>query len=98
MMRWLIGSSLRLRLVVVAVAALLIVFGFTQLSNVPVDVLPEFKRPYVEVQTESLGLSAEEMEAFITTPLEADMLNGTPWTVEMRSKSIPGLGVMDDLS
>jgi Cu/Ag efflux pump CusA len=76
---------------VVAVAALLMVFGFTQLSQMPVDVLPEFSRPYVELQTESLGLSAQEMEAFITTPLEADMLNGTPWAVEMRSVTIPGL-------
>ena len=27
----------------------------------------------------------------ITTPLEADMLNGTPWVEEIRSQSIPGL-------
>lgn len=91
MMRWLIKSSLKLRLVIVAVAAFLMIFGFTQLSQMPVDILPEFKRPSVELQTESLGLSAEEVEAFVTTPLEADMFNGTPWAVEMRSKTIPGL-------
>jgi len=91
MMRWIIGSSLKLRLVVATVAALLIVFGFTQLRNMPVDVLPEFSRPHVEIQVELLGLSAQEVEALITTPMEADLLNGTPWVKELRSVSIPGL-------
>jgi Cu/Ag efflux pump CusA len=76
---------------VVALAALLLVFGFARLEPQPVDVLPEFSRPYVEIQAEALGLSAEEVEAMITTPLEADMLNGTPWVEEIRSTSIPGL-------
>src|SRR3989454_295608 len=90
MMRWIIGSSLKLRLVVATVAALLIVFGFTQLRNMPVDVLPEFSRPHVEIQVELLGLSAQEVEALITTPMEADLLNGTPWVKELRSVSIWG--------
>ena len=91
MMRWIIGSSLKLRLVVATVAALLMVFGFTQLRTIPVDVLPEFSRPHVEIQVEILGLSAQEVEALITTPMEADLLNGTPWVKELRSVSIPGL-------
>ena len=91
MMRWMVGSSLKFRLVVVGVAALLMVFGFVKLRHTPVDVFPEFSRPYVEIQTEALGLSAQEVEALITTPLEADMLNGTPWVSAIRSVSIPGL-------
>jgi CzcA family heavy metal efflux pump len=91
MMRWIIGSSLKLRLVVATVAVLLMVFGFTQLRTMPVDVLPEFSRPHVEIQVEILGLSAQEVEALITTPMEADLLNGTPWVKELRSVSIPGL-------
>lgn len=90
-MRWIIESSLKLRLVVIGAAALLMVFGFTQLSEMPVDALPEFSRPYVEIQIEALGLSAQEVEAMITNPLEADMLNGTPWAEEIRSVSLPGL-------
>ncbi|ABQ27622.1 efflux RND transporter permease subunit [Geotalea uraniireducens] len=94
MIRWIIGSSLKLRLVVAALAVLLMVFGFSQLGELeelPVDVLPEFSRPHVEVQTEALGLSAEEIEALITTPMEADLLNGVSWVKEIRSESIPGL-------
>src|SRR2546430_6646352 len=67
------------------------VFGFTQLRNMPVDVLPEFSRPHVEIQVELLGLSAQEVAALITTPMEADLLNWTPWVKELRSVSIPGL-------
>jgi len=91
MVRWIVGSSLKLRLVVLGLAVLLVVFGLTQLGDMPVNALPEFSRPYVEIQSESLGLSAEEVEAMITTPLEADMLNGTPWVSEIRSMSLPGL-------
>ena len=86
-----VGISLKLRLLIFAAAALMLFFGMVQFDDMPLDILPEFTRPYVELQTEALGLSAQEMEAFITTPLEADMLNGTPWAVEIRSVSIPGL-------
>jgi Cu/Ag efflux pump CusA len=75
----------------VAVAIGLMIYGITRLDNMPVDVMPEFSEPYVEVQTEALGLSAAEVEALITVPLEADMLNGAPWLKEIRSQSIPGL-------
>lgn len=91
MMRWLIGSSLQFRLLVAVIAAVVLFFGITQVRDMPVDILPEFSRPYVEIQTEALGLSAEEVEAMITTPLEADMLNGAPWVDEIRSESISGL-------
>jgi CzcA family heavy metal efflux pump len=76
---------------VTVAAALLLAFGFYEFNEVPIDTLPEFSRPFVEVQTEALGLSAEEMEALITTPLEADLLNGVSWVKEIRSETIPGL-------
>ena len=50
-MRAIIGASMRFRVLVVAVAAAVLVLGFTQLRDAPVDVLPEFTPPYVEVQT-----------------------------------------------
>jgi hypothetical protein len=62
---------------VAAIAAMLIVFGFTQLRKMPVDALPEFSRPYVEIQIEALGLSAEEVESLVTVPLE-QVLSGVP--------------------
>jgi Cu/Ag efflux pump CusA len=86
-----VGTSLRFRLLIVAAAALAMGIGITQLRGAPVDVLPEFTPPYIEIQTEALGLSAEEVEQLITVPLEADLLNGVEGVDVIRSKSLPGL-------
>ena len=51
MMRWIVGSSLKFRFLVVAGAAALIAFGILQLRDSPVDVFPEFAPPRVEIQT-----------------------------------------------
>ena len=91
MIRGIIAWSLKFRFLVIAVAAGLIVFGILQLRDMPVDILPEFSPPYVEIQTESLGLSAEEVEQLITVPMEQDLLNGVPWLQTIRSESLPGL-------
>ena len=91
MMRWIVGSSLKFRGLVVAIAAGLLVLGITQFDDTPLDVLPEFRGPTVEVQTEALGLSAEEVEQFVTVPLEQDLLNGVAFLEEIESASLPGL-------
>jgi Cu/Ag efflux pump CusA len=90
-MRWIVGSSLKFRRLLVALAFGLIAFGVTQLGNIKMDTLPEFNRPTVEVQTEALGLSAEEVEQLITVPLEQDLLNGVAFLDEIESASLPGL-------
>ena len=66
-----------------------------EVRDAPVDVYPEFEAPAVRVQTEALGLSAEEVEQLITTPLEQDLLNGIPWLAEISSRSMPGLSTID---
>jgi CzcA family heavy metal efflux pump len=91
MMRWIVGSSLRLRLLIVPVAAGLLLLGATQLRNAPADVLPEFTPPLVDIQTEALGLSAQEVEQLVTVPLEQDLLNGVAFLDQIRSQSLPGL-------
>ena len=62
---------LHFRLLVLGVAVGLLGLGVVSLRNAPVDVLPEFTPPYAEIQTEALGLSADEVEQLITVPLEA---------------------------
>src|SRR5918997_1224423 len=90
MLRLMVGSSLRLRFLVLAAAASLMFFGVARLRDMPVDVFPEFAPPRVEIQTEALGLSTTETESLITVPLE-QALNGTPGLDVIRSKSVPGL-------
>src|SRR3954465_8977898 len=91
MMRSILATSLRFRLVVVAAAVAIVAVGIVQLRKAPVDVLPEFTPPYAEIPTEALGLSAQEVEQFITVPLEADLLNGVEGVDVIRSQSIPGM-------
>ena len=91
MMRRIIRTSLRFRVLVAVVAAGVMAFGVTQLRDTPVDVYPEFMAPFVEVQTEALGLSAAEVEQLLTVPLEADLLNGVAWLEDIRSESVAGL-------
>ena len=91
MMRGIIRWSLAFRLLVISVAAALLLAGFTQLRGMPVDALPEFAPPYVEIQTEALGLSAPEVEQLITVPLEGDLLNGVAGIDVIRSESVMGL-------
>ncbi len=91
MLQWIVGASLRFRSLVMALAAGVLVLGITQLPATSVDILPEFMPPTVEVQTEALGLSAEEVEQLITVPLEQDLLNGVAFLAEIESLSLPGL-------
>src|SRR3954454_16022059 len=91
MLRWIVASSLKFRLLVLPLAAAVMVLGITQLRNAPVDVLPEFTQPVVEVQTESIGLSAPEVEQLMTVPMEQDLLNGVMGVESIRSDSVPGL-------
>ncbi len=90
MFRWIIGSSLKFRVLVVAAAMALLVAGTERLRKMPVDVFPEFAPPIVEVQTEALGLSATDVEVLVTNYIE-QLLSGVPWLRSIRSQSVTGL-------
>ena len=90
MLNWIVTTSLRFRFLVVGFATVLMIYGLSQIGNMPVDVFPEFAPPKVEIQTSSIGLSAIEVEELITVPLER-ALNGVPGLDVMRSKSVPDL-------
>jgi CzcA family heavy metal efflux pump len=88
MMRRIITASLRFRFIVVAASLAMLVVGGLQLRDTAIDVFPEFAPPRVEVQTDALGLSAQEVEELITVPMEQG-LTGMPGLETLRSKSIP---------
>jgi len=93
-MRWIIRSSLRFRFLVIAAAAVLMVVGASQLESARTEAFPEFAPPRVEVQTVTLGLSAEETEEFITGPLE-QTLTGVPNLDIIRSTTVPQLSSIE---
>ncbi|MGQ0656969.1 MAG: efflux RND transporter permease subunit [Chromatiales bacterium] len=95
MMRWILGSSVQFRLLVIAFAVALMAIGIVRLRDTPVEVFPDFGPVRVELQTEALGLSPEEVENLITNPMEQEFFNGMPWLHKIRSYSLPGLSSIE---
>jgi Cu/Ag efflux pump CusA len=95
MVRWLIGSSIKSRRVVLALAVVVVAFGIWHLRDLKADALPEFGPPTVQIQTEAPGLAPAEVEGLVTLGLEHDLLNGIPWLAAIRSKSTLGLSTVD---
>ena len=87
--------SLKFRLLVLAVAAVVLFLGIGQLRKMAVDVYPEFGPVVVEVHSEALGLSAQEVAEMVTVPLEADLLSNVPFVDILSSKSVPGLSSIE---
>jgi CzcA family heavy metal efflux pump len=81
---------LQQRWVVVGLAVLFVAIAGRAVRDARFDAFPEFAPPRVEIQTEAPGLSSEEVEALVTTPLEA-ALAGTPGVTAVRSRSVLGL-------
>ncbi|MER5337390.1 efflux RND transporter permease subunit [Micromonospora sp. NPDC002717] len=90
MMRWIIGTSLKLRFLVVVGASMLMFIGVLQIRDMPVDAFPEFAPPRVEIQTICIGLSAQDVEELVSVPLEQG-LTGIEGLDVMRSKSVSQL-------
>jgi CzcA family heavy metal efflux pump len=91
MFRWLVGSSLKFRFIVIAVAIVMMYFGISTIRHdAPVDVFPEFAPPLVEIQTPCLGLSSTEVESLVTVPLEQSLIGVADLDI-IRSKSVPQL-------
>lgn len=91
MIRWLISTSMQLRIAVVAITVILMFLGSkTLMQSTAFDVFPEFAPMLVEVQTEAPGLSTTDAEALVTVPVE-NALSGVSHLDKIRSKSVLGL-------
>lgn len=93
MFNHIIFTSLQQRLMVLGMALLLSLYGALVVPQMPVDVLPDLNKPMVTLMTEAGGMAPEEVEQFVSFPLEAAM-NGMPGVTRVRSVSGIGLSVV----
>lgn len=84
MIESLIRSALKQRLIVLVLAVALIVAGLFAVKKLSVDAFPDVTNVQVMIATQATGKSPEEVERFITVPLEIAM-TGLPGLTEMRS-------------
>lgn len=94
MLNAIVRFSLRFRGVVLALALAFLGYGIFSLTQARYSVFPEFAPPFVTVQTESPGLSPEQVELLVTQPVE-NAINGTNGIEALRSTSIQGLSVVN---
>src|SRR6202044_1166837 len=93
-MRRLIDFALNNRFMVLALAALFLVWGAISFHALPVEAYPDVANNYVQVITQWPGRAAEEVEQQVTIPVEIQM-NGIPYLLHVRSSSLAGLSVVN---
>ncbi len=90
MIRALVDFALRARLLMLAIAIMLLVWGGIAFHNLPIEAYPDVANNYVQVITQWPGRAAEEVEQQVTIPIEIQM-NGIPHLQYLRSFSLFGL-------
>ncbi len=92
MLSKLIKFSLERAPLVLILAGVLLAFVALRLSKTPVDVFPELNAPTVVIMTEAPGLAADEVEQYVTFPIESSV-NGVPGVRRVRTSSAIGLSI-----
>ncbi len=86
----LVDFALQNRLLVLAGALLLFIWGGVSFHQLPVEAYPDVANNYVEIITQWPGISAEQIEQQVTIPLEI-VMNGVPHVTHLRSFTLFGL-------
>ena len=94
MIERIIRFSLKQRLFVVILAILIAGMGFLSYQNLAIDVFPDPSPPLVQIYTESHGMAPEEIERFLSYPIESSMF-GLPKVNNIRSVSTFGLSIVN---
>src|SRR6202022_2627612 len=101
MIRRLVDFALDKRLLILALAFLLLIWGVISFHTLPIEAYPDVANNYVQVITQWPGRAAEEVEQQVTIPIEI-VMNGLPHLEHLRSTSLFGLSsvmlIFDDES
>ncbi len=93
MIEKIIDFSLKYKLIIIFFTLTVAGFGIYAVMNIPVGAVPDITNNQVQVITTSGNLSTQEIEQFITAPVELEMAN-LPGVKEIRSVSKFGLSVV----
>lgn len=93
MLERIIQYSIHHKLIILLFTAGIIGFGLYSLSNIPIGAVPDVTNNQVQVITTSRNLATEDVEKFLTYPVELEMAN-LPGVKEIRSISKFGLSVV----
>ncbi|MFZ2727366.1 MAG: efflux RND transporter permease subunit [Methylococcaceae bacterium] len=93
MLSALVRFSIRFHVIVIIIAALILLYGSYRLATVGLDIFPEFSPKRVSIQTESAGLSPEQVEVLVTQRIET-AISGLINLESVRSESIQSLSII----
>ncbi|MGZ8136277.1 MAG: efflux RND transporter permease subunit [Methylococcaceae bacterium] len=93
MLAALVRFSIRFFGIVIALAVLILLYGGYRFTTAGLDIFPEFSPKRVIIQTESPGLSAEQVEVLVTKQIESS-ISGLVGLESVRSESIQGLSII----
>ena len=89
-MQAVVGAALQQRVLVLILAAALIAAGLFAYKRLNIEAYPDPVQPLVEIVTQNPGQSSEEIERYITIPIEVQM-SGLPYVTTVRTISLVGL-------
>jgi len=89
-MQTIVGAALRQRILVLILAVLMIAGGLFAYKRLNIEAYPDPVPPLVDIVTQNPGQSSEEIERYITIPMEVQMA-GLPYVKSIRSISLTGL-------
>ena len=93
MINAIIAFSIKNKLIVMLFVAGLVIWGVFSMTRIPIDAVPDITNNQVQVITTSRNLATEDIEQFVTYPIELEMAN-LPGVQEIRSISKFGLSVV----
>src|SRR5262249_36905135 len=90
---WLLKASLKNPYMVATLVFMIVALGVIALTSIPIDILPVFKSPAVQVLTYYQGMPSSSVEKTITNRIER-WTNQAPRAARVESKSVPGVRVV----